>query len=324
MLIQPPRTKEEQLRWELNRRARLAVLAIVGGVLYELSSVTLQSVFKASPTVGLVQGLTPALNGVINPTVSPRAPEVRFVSAHAFGLIASSAMAAVSVIFAVLVVGFLFDATRYRRPEAFPAAAPLVLFGGIGFALLSIVHEVASSIVTHNFATGHDFTNAAVDRALNTNTANVIITYVDLVVALAFGVGVVVVALNAMRAGLISRLLGIVGCIAGALFVLPLPLQIITALWLAGLGILLLGRWPGGDPPAWAAGEARPWPTQAELRAAKLGGAEESSPVRGRAAPRSGGGSRAAPTAAVEGPPEPTLPAHSSSNKRKRKRGPRS
>jgi hypothetical protein len=32
-------------------------------------------------------------------------------------------------------------------------------------------------------------------------------------------------------------------------------------------GILLAGRLPGGDPPAWAAGQARPWPTQAEQRA---------------------------------------------------------
>ena len=33
------------------------------------------------------------------------------------------------------------------------------------------------------------------------------------------------------------------------------------------MGILFMGRWPNGDPPAWAAGEARPWPTQAERRA---------------------------------------------------------
>ena len=37
------------------------------------------------------------------------------------------------------------------------------------------------------------------------------------------------------------------------------------------MGILFVGRWPKGDPPAWAAGEARPWPSQAQMRAASEG-----------------------------------------------------
>jgi hypothetical protein len=40
---------------------------------------------------------------------------------------------------------------------------------------------------------------------------------------------------------------------------------------MVAMGILLMGRWPNGDPPAWAAGEARPWPSQAERRAESAG-----------------------------------------------------
>jgi hypothetical protein len=62
----------------------------------------------------------------------------------------------------------------------------------------------------------------------------------------------------------------VLGILSGLLF-LPFfgttTLQLIPTFWLVATGILLMERWPNGDPPAWAAGEARPWPTQAELRA---------------------------------------------------------
>ena len=41
-------------------------------------------------------------------------------------------------------------------------------------------------------------------------------------------------------------------------------------LWFAYLGLLLLGRVPGGKPPAWDAGEAIAWPTPGEKAAAEL------------------------------------------------------
>jgi hypothetical protein len=66
-----------------------------------------------------------------------------------------------------------------------------------------------------------------------------------------------------MRAGVLSRFFGIITVIIGALYVLPLgggP-AIIQVFWLAALGLLFLDRWPGGRGPAWAGGEAIPWPT---------------------------------------------------------------
>jgi hypothetical protein len=50
-------------------------------------------------------------------------------------------------------------------------------------------------------------------------------------------------------------------------------------LWFVYFGVLLLDRLPGGRPPAWAAGEAIPWPTPGEKAAAELepeGGWDES------------------------------------------------
>jgi hypothetical protein len=82
----------------------------------------------------------------------------------------------------------------------------------------------------------------------------------------------VMLSLNAMRAGLLSRFMGILGIIVGALTVLPiLPqgLPVVQMFWLGALGVLYLGVWPGGRGPAWETGEAIPWPTAADLREAQ-------------------------------------------------------
>ncbi len=317
------RSHDEQIAWELHRRARVGVLAIAAGILYEASASILSAVLKGVPSVGLLQGLGPALQGVAYPTASPGVAEVRFVNSHAFGTIAGSLIAAISVFFTVAALDFLAQATRYRRPESFRAARPLLLVGGVGFGVLSIAHEVINAIETHQFIHGHNFSNDAVVHALSTNTATVATTYMDVFVAIAFGIGVGVVAVNAMRVGLMPKLLGYVGVAAAFLYVLPLPLQLLTALWLVGVGFLTLGRWPGGDPPAWESGEARPWPTAAERRLQAQGDAGAGKPP-----PRRGlfGGARpsrdaAAAAALAEAPPEPTAPPHPRSNKRKRRRG---
>jgi hypothetical protein len=62
--------------------------------------------------------------------------------------------------------------------------------------------------------------------------------------------------------------MGVLGIIVGALLVIPLgsPLPIVQVFWLLALGALILGYWPSGVPPAWESGEARPWPSSAEVR----------------------------------------------------------
>ena len=48
-----------------------SVPAFAGGFLYLLSAIIISSTLPGAPTVGVVQGLTPALEGVANPAVSP-------------------------------------------------------------------------------------------------------------------------------------------------------------------------------------------------------------------------------------------------------------
>jgi hypothetical protein len=297
----------QQVAKESELRARLAVPAFAGGFLYLLSSIIIASTLKGAPTVGLLEGLAPAFSGVANPAVSPRAAEVKFISHHAFPLIAGSLLAAVAVAALTLILLLLLDATRFRRAQTWSVARPLVLFGGIAVVVVSLGHQVVSSIETHNFVAGHDYSNHAVDQALTTGTANVLVDYVDLLAGLALAAGMIATMINAMRVGLIVRWLGVLGIFTGLLIFLPIggaELQVVPAFWMVMMGILYVGKWPNGEPPAWAAGEARPWPSRAQQRAA------------GRPAANGNGRADVAPA--------PVQPASGgSSRKRRRKRGAR-
>jgi hypothetical protein len=317
-----PSTDEirQQVERESERRARLGVPAFAGGFLYFLSAIVVSSTLSSAPTVGLVQGLTPALSGIANPAVSPRAVEVKYISHHAFALIAGSTIKSLALVALTLVLLLLLDATRFRRPETWSAARPLVLFGGIGLAAVNVAHQIAGSIQAHRFAVGHDFSNLAVEQALTKGAVNVGSQYLDLLAALCLTAGMIAVSINAIRVGLLTRWMGVIGIFSGILIFLPIggaTFEIVPAFWMLGMGILYLGRWPNGDPPAWAAGEARPWPTQAERRSTERAGQSPDGGTRkGKPAPASGPDLAPAPRPARSA----SSSTGGSSRKRRRKR----
>jgi hypothetical protein len=311
--MSPPTEISEQLARESQRRARLGVPAFAGGFLYFLSAIIVTSTLSSAPTVGIFQGLAPALRGEANPAVSPRAVEVKYISHHAFALIAGSVIKSIALVVLTLVLLLLLDATRFRRPETWSLARPLVLVGGIALAVINIAHQIVGSIRAHDFAVGHDLTAHAVEQALTKGAINVGSQYLDLLAALALTAGMIVVSLNAIRVGLLTRWMGVIGIFSGILILLPIggaTLEIVPAFWMLGMGILYLGRWPNGDPPAWAAGEARPWPSQAERRAEREEGSADGN-----------GKGKPALASASDVAPAPAQPSSSgSSRKRRRKR----
>jgi hypothetical protein len=297
----------EQVARESARRQKLAVSAFGGGFLYLLSAIIITETLNGAPTVGLLQGLAPALSGVANPAVSPRTAEVKFISHHAFTLIAGGVLAAIAFVLLTLILLVLLDATRFRRPETWQHTRTLVLGGGIAVAIVSVGRQVASAIEAHSFAVGHDFSIHAAERALSTGTANVLADYLGLVATLALTVGMIITVLNALRVGLLVRWMAIVGMFVAVLIFIPIggsELEVIQAFWMVMMGILYIGKWPNGEPPAWAAGEARPWPSQS-----------------GRTRVRTGGAGSAPSASGAAAVPAPVLPAGGSSRKRRRKRG---
>jgi hypothetical protein len=316
--VKPSKSEiRDRVAFESERRARLGVPALAAGVLFLLGGVIVNTTLRPLPTVGLVQGLAPALRGEANPPISPGAAEVRFIDHHAFGLIAGNLLQAIAIFFLVVILLFMLEVVRFRRPQTSAAARPLVLAGGAAMVLVSIVHPVAQAVNAHNFVTGSDFTAQAVNHALTQSTALELSEYLGLLGGLALAAGMIVVTLGAARTGIMARWMLYLGIFAALLAFTPFGLalgeiqQLIPAFWLVGIGILLMGRWPGGDPQAWAAGEAVPWPSSAELRAGRE--------ARGGGAAKMGGVETV--NGAGDVAPEPVAPARGSGSKRRRKRG---
>jgi hypothetical protein len=86
-------------------------------------------------------------------------------------------------------------------------------------------------------------------------------------------IGMVYVPLQAGRAGLLTRFFGSLGMALGVSVILLPPAPAMVALWFGWLGLLFVGRIPGGRPPAWEAGVAIPWPRPGEEEASAPGAA---------------------------------------------------
>ncbi len=107
--------------------------------------------------------------------------------------------------------------------------------------------------------------NAIKDTALIT-----IGTFAGLAGALALVIALFYTGLWSLRTGLLSRFWGSLGMAVGiAVLIGFTPLGF---LWFFYLGLLFIGILPGGLPPAWAAGEAVPWPTPGDKAAKELEG----------------------------------------------------
>jgi hypothetical protein len=246
-------------------------------------------------------------------------PVVPIVGAILYGL------GSLAIFFAI---AYLFRATRARRPGMPQIALILAAVGSVGFGVGRAVSEVARYLGAHSFVDAVDKTNSAASDALSP-TATLVGQLIWETCALALGFGIAIISLNAMRVGLLTRFMGVLGVIVGVAVapILPIDQQgIIRVFWLAALGMLFLGRLPSGTPKAWATGQAEPWPSQQQLReqraaARGAGEAEEDEPERRR---ETGRGAPATPPPQAPSPrrPDPAAPGseHSASKKKKRKR----
>ncbi len=133
--------------------------------------------------------------------------------------------------------------------------------------------------------------------------------------ALLLAVAFVLVSLNALRVGLLTRFMGYLGIFAGVLVLFQIiQIPVVQGYWLAAVAYLLSGRWPSGVPPAWRTGRAEPWPSSAEVRARRAAGSGGGGLGRGR------GSAAPAPEPQPAGAPAPTSNGRTRANTPKRKR----
>lgn len=308
----PPMSSADTIEAERAERPRGGLAALLGALLtFGGAIVTQVVVLNDFPRVGVLQAVEPALNGRAEATIDPRAVGLEYLDDNRIGLLlaaAASALGALAIGFALLV---LLRATHRRREETPKLARFVVIAGPLLIAVCAFGAQVARAIATSDFISTGDRSPAAYDDAVGGGLI-VVLSAGALLGQLLLAFAFVVVSLNAMRAGLLTRFLGVLGVIVGVLFVLPIgsPIPVVQVFWLIAFGMVLLGRWPN-EPPAWASGEAVPWPTGAQIREQRAAAAE-----------RAGRGRRDEPAAPAghDDVAEPRAVAHPSSKKKKRRR----
>lgn len=186
------------------------------------------------------------------------------------GALISGVLQSLSYLALGIVLWFLFGATRYRRSEVPGWAIYTVYIGPILLAVGGVLGILDRIDLAHQFAdSGVTSGRAGVERAKDLlNDRGILSGTLTSAGGLALALSLVLISLNAMRAGLLSRFMGYMGIVVGALLVLPLfpgP-PIVQIFWLGSLAAVFLNHWPNGRGPAWESGRAEPWPSAAQLR----------------------------------------------------------
>jgi hypothetical protein len=258
---------EDQLAWEARQRTRAAIAAAVAGVFTFVGTVWRGLTLSDLPRVGYVESLDRALApGTIGGQESLKVETYRVFDDQAAGVLGSSVMVAIGYLALGWALTYLAVATRARRREFSRLWLYVPLTVGTLQALATVIAAFATNSAISDFLSG----SRSVDEAQDVTTSGlgVFAQLIGLPGALGVAVALIVIGLNAMRAGLLTRFMGVLAIITGALQILPFggPLPVVQCFWLLMLALLFSGRWPGGSPPAWRTGNAEPWPSSAEIR----------------------------------------------------------
>lgn len=273
--------RSEQLGWEARWAKPAAAAAFAYGVLSVLSLVYVAASLDDPPASGVQREFIAALD------------------AQSGVFVVTAVLQAIGLAVLSLALVYLYGATKARRPETPTIGLYLAVGGPVLLAIAGVLSQLDRiDNAGEFFASGERTEERAEDLLAERSSLGV---GFGLAGALAFGFALVLLNVHAMRAGIVSRFMGVMGIIVGVLPVLASLLPVspggfVQVFWAVALGFLLLGKWPGGRGPAWETGEATPWPPAPDRR---------SEPAE-------------APAEAAQ--PEEPRPAHASSQKRKRKR----
>ena len=282
--------KEEQLQWE-RKWGPVAAAAALGAALLPIAST-----IYASSLLGSL------------PSSNSEDPFLRKIHDHASGYVAAGVITALGTFLLAPVLVYLYRVVIARRPQLprialiLAVVAPLVA-GGAGVARQAVLAHTADQYVSQPTPP----TSAAEQKKLNgisdpkkyldeveknasaharkklQSGSVATVAYIGLIANLLLGTAFVLISMNAMRAGLLSRFMGVLGVIVGALTAVPLlgGAPVVQLFWLVAIGLLFLNRWPQGRGPAWDEVEAIPWPTAQDRRDAVARSDDEPARARG-------------------------------------------
>ena len=252
---------------------------------------------------------------------SGEAELLRSAHEHASDLALSSVLQAIGIGLLAAPLYFLFRATRVRSDRLRRQFVGVVVAAPLFLCVAAVLNGVATTEAADEFVAGGATTSLTIEKASESckgerkqdaakfreefgrgagaihrcageevadEEATEAVSGASLrPLATGFGLGgrlglafaLVYTCLYAMRVGLLTRFWGALGMAMGVAALLLL-IQF-TLIWFIYFGLLAAGWLPRGRPPAWAAGEAIPWPTPGEKASAELGTGPEDEPAAG-------------------------------------------
>ena len=202
---------------------------------------------------------------------------LRTVDSQSDVFVTGAVLSGIGTLLLAVVLWYLFNATRARRPELQKTALILAVAGPILLAVAAILVQLNLIDRAGEFLASGPQTETRADDLVADRPA--LIQSLGLSGALALAFATIMIAQNAMRVGLLTKFLGILGIVVGALYVLgmvfPLGTDVIRLFWLIAVGLVILGWWPGGRGPTWETGVAEEWLSPAQRRAVEQAEAEQ-------------------------------------------------
>ena len=263
-----PSSSQETLAWEARHGRGAALAAGIAAAGIFIGTVWRGITLQDLPRTGALESLARLTEpGKVGELESLRTDTFAFFDSNATGVLLASCLVAIGYVALGWALTYLAVATRARRPE-FPRLILYVpAFAGAIQGVATLVSAFGTNRAISDFLSG----SRTVESAEEIAGGGLVVfgQILGLPGSLGLALALVMISLNAMRAGLLTRFMGVLGMIAGALQILPLggPLPVVQCFWLVMLAALLLGHWPRGVPPAWQTGKAEPWPSSADLRA---------------------------------------------------------
>jgi hypothetical protein len=172
---------------------------------------------------------------------------------------------------------YLFRATEARSERVRPQLVGLVIAGPLFMAAFAVftglsLHDAAPAFVAKHVTGSTSHMDDVAQNVINDSSFRSLAAGFGIAGALGFAFAMAYTSLHAMRVGLLSRFWGSLGVALGVGSIL-FPQY--TLIWIVYLGLLIGGWLPRGRPPAWASGEAIPWPTPGERAAEEMSGEGE-------------------------------------------------
>jgi hypothetical protein len=269
-------TAEDTIAWEARQRKSASIAAAIAAVGIFAGTVWRGMILSDLPRHGLMETLSRAAEpGPIGTMQSLRISTLEYYDERATSVLLSSVLVGIGYIALGWALTYLAVAVRSRRPEFPRLIVYLPFIAGVLQGLSTILAAFGTNAAISSFLDGPRTVDEAID--ITANGLTVFASLLGLPGALGLALAIVFVALNAMRVGLLTRFMGVLGIITGVLQILPFggPLPVVQCFWLVMLGVLFSGRWPGGSPPAWRTGNAEPWPSSAEVREQRARAAAE-------------------------------------------------